>query len=1131
MNGIKHLLFILFLFSLLNTFAQTQYQLNSTVNNQTFSTCNGFIIDSGGQGGIGYSNNEDVVITFCPSTPGDQISITFNTFALSMADDNPAPNVENVDYMYVYDGNSTAANTLGNYKNNELLGVVIQATPQNLTGCITLRFTSNTIGTGMFSASVSCSTPCDDPVAAAKILNGITNDSIRVCIGEDVAFQDNGSFAQQGFNLANFKWDFMDGTTALGQNVTHAFNVPGLYKVQLFVQDDNQDNECINNNLVDLQVLVGTKPSFNGFPNDTTLCIGESVVLTTIPNDYEVEWNGFPNSNAIDDGCLTDDQLGVAQNVDLLQTGFAAGTTITNINQIQSICIDLEHSYMGDLVITVFCPNGQNVILHQQGGGGTYLGVPVTQSNVDCNDPSTQGQPFTYCFTPTATNTWVDWVNAQGGWGLTLPAGDYEPIQPLSNLVGCPTNGVWTVSVVDNWAIDDGTLFAFSLNLDPSMYPTISTFEPQIGLGSDSSYWTTPAPFMTNLSADGDVLTLAPQNSGTYSYLYTVIDNFGCQYDTTFTLTVSPDPIVFAGIDTTICGGNAYQLHGTINGLGSSSNYIYNWTPVNFVDNPLILNPNIISVVNQEVLTLDVYPIGHPLCHTTDDVIVTFSAIPNAGHDSVLTVCNGLPPFDLFPYIGNADANGVWTDQNGNVVIMPFNPAIQTSGNYKYTVNNNGCYDFSVVNIQIISSTLTSTIVNNVSCNSANDGNIQLNGLNISNYSLNGAPAIATTMPLIINNLIPGNYTLDLTGPVGCFISTNFTITEPSPLQINSITNNVTVCPGTNVTITAIGSGGNSPYTYSWYENGVSIGNGQTMNVIPQLSSNQYCVIFSEQCGSPTDTLCMTINLTQEIIPSLLPDTINGCLPLTINFFNNTLLNSDIQTLEVDFGDGFVQIYSNSDLIFHKYEKLGVFTVKVKVTSIYGCIYDTTYTDLIETFSNPEASFMINPNPVSMFDPKVNLINSSSNDVVNFTWIMPQGNPPISHNENLYVKYPLEIIADYPVTLIVENENHCFDSVLFYVKVNNEVLLFVPNTFTPDGDQFNQTWKIYMNGVDVYGFNLKIFNRWGEIIWESMDLDASWDGTYNGKIVQAGTYTWTIEAGDIQTDERYSFKGHVNVLR
>jgi gliding motility-associated-like protein len=70
-----------------------------------------------------------------------------------------------------------------------------------------------------------------------------------------------------------------------------------------------------------------------------------------------------------------------------------------------------------------------------------------------------------------------------------------------------------------------------------------------------------------------------------------------------------------------------------------------------------------------------------------------------------------------------------------------------------------------------------------------------------------------------------------------------------------------------------------------------------------------------------------------------------------------------------------------------------------------------------------------------------------------------------------------------------------------------------------------------MEGVDVYDFELLIFNRWGETIWESHDITARWDGTYGGKIVQQGTYTWVIRAKDLINDGKYEFNGFINILK
>ena len=1206
-------------------FSQTQFVLNSS---QTVSTCNGFIVDAGGIGGPGYSNNENYTFTVCPNQANKKITFSFNTFSLDLTDDNPSNTITDVDTMYVYDGNSTSATLIGAYTGTSLFGINITAT--NTLGCLTLKFSSNSIGTGMYTISASCAIPCTFPTSIAKIVNGISDDSIRVCVGQSVSFQDNGSFAAPTFNLSNYKWDFMDGTFANGTNVTHTFNTPGFYKVQLVVKDNNPDNSCFNQNLNDLKVLVGTIPSFTNFPNDTTLCIGESLTLSASPNLYNVEWNGFPNSSTIDNGCLTDGQIGVAQNINLMQTSFLSGSTITNINQIQSICLNLEHSFMGDLVISVFCPNGQSMILHQQGGSGTDLGSPNPSTNVDCNDPSTVGVGENYCFTPSATLTWVDWVNSQSGIPTSLPSGSYAPIQTFTNLIGCPTNGIWRISVVDNWTTDDGTIFSFALNLDPSLLQPVTTFEPQIGQGADSSFWNIPASFVTNLTSDGDILSLTPSNSGVYNYKYTVLDNFGCRFDSIAKITVNANPLIFAGGDTTVCDGNQFQLNGLIQEQGNNSmcdytinfyddfgdgwngntltisyngnstsydmlngdtliqlisiptganitatfnangsfisecsytitdengviivdhtnplsvlvsdqfiancsgDYTYSWTTSNLVSDTTILNPTVIPYVGQQNLILTVYPTGHPLCHVSDTISVTFSTTPNAGHDTIITVCDGIAPFDLATLIGNADPSGSWVNQSGMNIIMPFNPKTHGSGVYKYTVDNNGCFDFSLVTINVIKSEITNQIVNNVSCNSLNNGNVIITGNNITSYSLNNGTLVNNVIsPFTINSLSPGNYTVNLTGPLGCSTNSSFTITEPMPLQVTSVLNDTIICPSSSFSLMSSGTGGSSDYTYSWLENDVFIGTGSNFNVIPSISPSKYCVILTEACGSPNDTLCINITFPSEIVPVLIPDKINGCKPLSINFENNSTNVNEIKQIIVDFGDGQVINYISNSFISHKYNSSGIFTVKVKVISKYNCEYNVEYQNLIEVFSLPEASFNINPNPISMYYPYVDLMNTSSSDVVDFIWEIPNGTPSNSISENVKEKNP-EKISSYPVTLFVTNENNCVDSLTNYVIVNNEVLFYAPNSFTPDGDEFNQFWKINITGIDLDGFNLSIFNRWGELVWETKDPSVAWDGTYNGQKVPLGTYNWTLQAGDIQNDERYYFNGYVNVIK
>jgi gliding motility-associated-like protein len=92
----------------------------------------------------------------------------------------------------------------------------------------------------------------------------------------------------------------------------------------------------------------------------------------------------------------------------------------------------------------------------------------------------------------------------------------------------------------------------------------------------------------------------------------------------------------------------------------------------------------------------------------------------------------------------------------------------------------------------------------------------------------------------------------------------------------------------------------------------------------------------------------------------------------------------------------------------------------------------------------------------------------------------------------------------------------------------------VPNTFTPDGDEYNQTFKpVLTEGFKKDSYKLMIFNRWGQVVFVSEDYNIGWDGTYgsNRNISQDGTYTWKIEVTELQSGEVRKFIGHVNLIR
>ncbi|MNY59697.1 hypothetical protein D3C86_1961710 [compost metagenome] len=100
------------------------------------------------------------------------------------------------------------------------------------------------------------------------------------------------------------------------------------------------------------------------------------------------------------------------------------------------------------------------------------------------------------------------------------------------------------------------------------------------------------------------------------------------------------------------------------------------------------------------------------------------------------------------------------------------------------------------------------------------------------------------------------------------------------------------------------------------------------------------------------------------------------------------------------------------------------------------------------------------------------------------------------------------------------------------IIVKDDHILYVPNTFTPDGDEFNNEFTpIVTAGYDTRNYSFTLYNRWGETLFESQDVNRGWDGTYLGKLVPAGIYTWTIRIKSLDDDRYEVFTGHVNMMR
>lgn len=575
--------------------------------------CGATIVDTGAGPGD-YQNNENITFTICPDFDAGETVVTIDFVVFALGDG---------DYMNIYQGINSLFPLQGTYTGFELNGQFATAAVDNFTGCLTVQFVSDGSGTGNFAFVVSCGPPCERPEA---IIDAGGPNPILVCVDEEITFDGNPSIFADGTSLASYNWTFGDGTTddSSGLIVNHSYSEPGEYRVQLYLVDDN---DCNSINLPDVQIFVGTTPSFDGSSDNIEICLGQEVDLVGVVEG--TLWNGLPE-NPIGGYLEIPDDQSQCFSSEIVYSNFIPSTIIDEPSDIDFIFVNMEHSFMGDLAISISCPNGQQMVLHQQGGGGTFLGEP---NDPDIGMEIQPGVGYDYFWAPDATNgTWA----AEAGVG-TLPAGTYSPVQGFDALFGCPLNGTWTLEICDLWGADNGVVFDWTVQFNPSLYPDITEFTPVYGADCDSSFWA--GPFITSTSADCNNITVLPTSLGLQSYTYSATDNHGCTYEHTAVVNVVQGPLAAMVDDEVSFCGDPVQLSAFVSNPSPGANYNFEWSPTDGLSNPNSANPFVNSLSATQVYTVFVYETGAEECGS--EVSVTVNFIPPLFSSVEAIICEG----------------------------------------------------------------------------------------------------------------------------------------------------------------------------------------------------------------------------------------------------------------------------------------------------------------------------------------------------------------------------------------------------------------------------------------------------------------------------------------------------------
>jgi gliding motility-associated-like protein len=339
----------------------------------------------------------------------------------------------------------------------------------------------------------------------------------------------------------------------------------------------------------------------------------------------------------------------------------------------------------------------------------------------------------------------------------------------------------------------------------------------------------------------------------------------------------------------------------------------------------------------------------------------------------------------------------------------------------------------------------------------------------------------------------------------GCQNSETVTVTVNPMPTTQLLASDNSVCPNETVVLNASGA-----TTYNW--TGIDL-TGFTGNVqsIIALNSGWYTIIGTTQFGCTTSDSTW-IDVNPKPVISVIPVLSEVCIgnPISITASGATYFWSNGNTA-ANFSDFPTQSETLTIIGFNA----------------FGCS-DTIQANVV-VHPNPLASIGVTNGNLQSDNPVATFLNNSINQV-NSTWNFGDGTTITDNGQEVLHTFPMED-GSYTVSLVVASDYGCLDSATIGIQVSGDPIYYVPNTFTPDGDEHNNVFQpIFTSGYDPTDFRLLIYDRWGEIIFESLSPEEGWPGYYGGLKVPAGTYSYTIMYFDKKENRLKEFQGHVNVI-
>lgn len=764
-------------------------------------------------------------------------------------------------------------------------------------------------------------------------------------------------------------------------------------------------------------------------------------------------------------------------------------------------------------------------------GGNTWTNIGAYGDTVDCNTNNWYNYNNVSWLTNIGNNPKHGWCgrlgasypsgsttcqggNGSGGWVIATHCLNGLANQP-NVLLRFAFGAGFTCNNFDGIAIDDITI-SDGLPFTPTFSYTCSgnhqyNFQSNVpSCPAVRSYsWNFGDPASGSNTSNVANPTHVFSGPGTYTVSLTVSGN-ACNPPGTYTQMVNVFDIQSVTETNPIkCYGGMATVSVNISGNGAVT---YSWVPagVNTASAQVHAGNYTVMASDNGCVSMATISVSQPpaMSVSVNYTNITCGGSSNSGAASV-SVTGGSPPYSYtwMPSGGNTSSVNNLSAGNYTVFIQDNN---QCNTSESIIISQMPAY--SLLCSPDVSICVGQTAVLSASVNGGTPPYryiwVPTNGLMGNSCSV--SPSITTTYSVYA---IDGN---------GCSSNTDTIRVYVYPLlsaagMLDTVCRNETAIMGFSLT-----SGGNGgPYQYLWNTGAVT----KTISVLANNTSVvNYTVIVSDGCNVPA-TAVSTLVINPLPRADFSGVNLKGCAPLTVTF--NAVTSKDNVLYHWDFGNG--QFFSGNPASA-TYTNAGTYSVSLEVTDKYGCKSDTVMLNYVEVYSYPVAGFVALPWVTSIDQPEISFSNTSVG-AVSYWWNFGDY---LSANNVSTLTNPAHLYSQagsYSVTLVATSIHGCSSMITEVVDIKGVFAIYIPNTFTPNGDGLNDIFSPKGVGIDLNNYKLMIFDRWGEKIYETKNFYKGWDGTVKGKVNAAtqDVYIYKIWLKDVNGTE-HEYVGHITCL-